>query len=176
MAHKLNFNSNTEKYSFMSTKEKAWHNLGQIVDQYPTSGEAIKHAGLDYTVEKRPLFTLDTLNHSGLTDLIIPELKVPNFFATVRSDTDQFLGIVGNEYEIVQNKDAFSFFDAIVGGGDGILYETAGALGNGERIAVEMLDGAADPCRRALGRRLGRCRQRPQRGDRQEQQRYATHR
>jgi len=136
MAHKLNFNSNTEKYSFMSTKEKAWHNLGQIVDQYPTSGEAIKHAGLDYTVEKRPLFTLDTLNHSGLTDLIIPELKVPNFFATVRSDTDQFLGIVGNEYEIVQNKDAFSFFDAIVGGGDGILYETAGALGNGERIFI----------------------------------------
>jgi len=37
---------------------------------------------------------------------------------------------VGKDYEVVQNIDAFSFFDAIVGG-DGIQYETAGALGKG---------------------------------------------
>ncbi|MEO7314934.1 MAG: DUF932 domain-containing protein [Ginsengibacter sp.] len=38
--------------------------------------------------------------------------------------------MVGKDYEVVQNVDAFNFFDAIVEG-DGVLYETAGALGKG---------------------------------------------
>lgn len=67
---------------------------------------------------------------------MIPEIEVPNFFATIRADTEQVLGVVGNDYEVVQNRYAFSFFDAIVGGGDGILYETAGALGNSERVFI----------------------------------------
>lgn len=53
----------------------------------------------------------------------------------MRTDTDTVLGVVGKDYHIVQNRDAFSFFDSIVGG-DGILYETAGALGNSERIFI----------------------------------------
>ncbi|HEY9340845.1 MAG TPA: DUF932 domain-containing protein [Hanamia sp.] len=52
-----------------------------------------------------------------------------------RTDTETVLGVVGKDYEVVQNIDAFSFFDAIVGG-DGIFYETAGALGKGERIFI----------------------------------------
>jgi phage/plasmid-like protein (TIGR03299 family) len=136
MAHQINFNQKTGKDSFMSVKEKAWHGLGQIIDRYPTSSEAIEHAGLDYIVEKRPLFTYDTNNHVWGNPEAIPEIEVPNFFATVRADTEQVLGVVGNDYEVVQNRDAFSFFDAIVGGGDGILYETAGALGNGERVFI----------------------------------------
>ena len=137
MAHNLNFNEQTGKHSFFSVKEKAWHGLGQIVEGYPTSAEAIKHAGLDYTVEKRKLFTYDNENNSAdpETDIIIPEIEVHNYFATVRTDNSNVLGVVGKDYEVVQNKDAFTFFDAIVGG-DGIQYETAGALGKGERIFI----------------------------------------
>lgn len=136
MAHNINYNTQTQKHSFFSVKEKAWHNLGQIIEHYPTSAQAIIHAGLNYTVEKRPLFTFDNENAKGESDLIIPEIEVPNFYATVRNDTEQVLGVVGNDYEVIQNVDAFGFFDSIVGGRDGILYETAGALGNGERIFI----------------------------------------
>ena len=138
MAHNINFDEQTSKHSFFSVKEKAWHGLGQIVSDYPTSAEAIKHAGLDYLVEKRPLFTYDNENFSGDedTDIIIPEIEVPNYYATMRTDTEDVLGVVGREYHVVQNIDAFSFFDSIVGGSHGILYETAGALGKGERIFI----------------------------------------
>lgn len=137
MAHQINVNEQTGKASFLSVKKKAWHGLGQIIQDYPTSTEAIRHAGLDYTVEKRKLFTLDNVNQQANPDIdiIIPEVELPGYFATVRTDTDQVLGVVGKDYEIVQNVDAFSFFDAIVDG-DGIQYETAGALGNGERIFI----------------------------------------
>jgi phage/plasmid-like protein (TIGR03299 family) len=137
MAHNINYNEETNKHSFFSVKEKPWHGLGLIVQDYPSSSEAIKFAGLDYTVEKRKLFTFDSENNNGNdnTDIIIPEIEVPNYFATVRKDNEAVLGVVGKDYEIVQNRDAFSFFDAIVVG-DGIQYETAGALGKGERIFI----------------------------------------
>ena len=60
MGHNLFFNEKSNQYSFFSVREKAWHGLGQIVTDYPTSAEAIKYAGLDYIVEKRKLFTHDT--------------------------------------------------------------------------------------------------------------------
>jgi phage/plasmid-like protein (TIGR03299 family) len=137
MAHNLFYNEQTGKHSFFSVKEKPWHGLGKVVTDYPTSAEALKFAGLDYTVEKRPLFTYDSPNYHGNpdADIIIPEIEVPNYYATVRTDTEGVLGVVGKDYEIVQNVDAFSFFDSIVGG-DGIQYETAGALGKGERIFI----------------------------------------
>ncbi len=54
MAHQLNFNDKTGQHSFFSVKEKAWHGLGQIVENYPTSSEALKFAGLDFNVIKLP--------------------------------------------------------------------------------------------------------------------------
>jgi phage/plasmid-like protein (TIGR03299 family) len=144
MAHNINHNSKTGKDAFFSVKEKAWHGLGTIIADYPTSAEAIKHAGLDFAVEKRPLFTVNGENYEIFKDpetdeymnAFEPNILVPNYYTTMRTDTDEILGVVGKDYHVVQNVDAFSFFDSIVGGKDGILYETAGALGNGERIFI----------------------------------------
>ncbi|MNQ27612.1 hypothetical protein D3C85_408720 [compost metagenome] len=126
MAHQIHFNQLTQKHSFFSVSEKPWHNLGQIVSEYPTSTEAIVHAGLDYEVIKTPLYTQSAASE---------KLLVSDYFSTLRTDTHEVLGVVGKDYQIVQNKEAFTFFDSIVGG-NGILYETAGALGKGERIFI----------------------------------------
>lgn len=134
MAHQIYYNEQTQRHSFFSVKEKPWHNLGQVVEDYPTSAAAIAHAGLDFEVEKRRLFTPSS---SIVTQDFITagRLDIPDYCSTVRTDNDTVLGVVGKDYHIVQNRDAFSFFDSIVGG-DGIMYETAGALGNGEKIFI----------------------------------------
>ena len=131
MAHNLFYDEATGKHSFFSVKEKAWHGLGQIISSYPTSAEAIQHAGLDYDIVKRPLYVREQAQDS---DSILTE--VPEHFATVRTDKGIPLGVVGKDYQVLQNREAFSFFDSIVGGGEGIIYETAGALGKGERIFI----------------------------------------
>lgn len=127
MAHNINFNEQTQKHSFFSVKEKAWHGLGQIVEDYPNSKEALQFAGLDFEVLKRPnTHKLD--NGSAIVS--------KSSFYTYRPDTNAILGDrLGKDYEVVKNIDAFSFFDSIVGG-DGIQYETAGALGKGEKIFI----------------------------------------
>lgn len=122
MAHNLNIGANG-KASFAAVGEKAWHGLGQYVEEAMTAAQAIELGGLDYTVEKQPLTVQGT-------DIIIP-----NYQATVRTDTKDVLGVVSDAYEIVQNHEAFEFFDSIIESGEAI-YQTVGALGKGERIFI----------------------------------------
>lgn len=115
------------KTAFASTK-KAWHNLGQIVDSAMTSKEALELAQLDYNVIKTFMFVegLDDNNNTV-------KITVPNKYATVREDNGEILGIVGNDYKVLQNTEAFEFFDGIIGD-KYAMFETAGALGNGNRV------------------------------------------
>lgn len=145
-----NINIRNGKASFVSKKELAWHRLGKVVDSM-TSKEAIELSGLDYEVEKVPMYyqeankildkttslyfqQVSRITKDGKTN-INPLIQVANSFATVRTDDYTQLGVVGQRYEVIQNIEAFDFFDRIVGEGHA-MYETAGALGNGETIFV----------------------------------------
>lgn len=118
MAH--NLNQVNGKVSMAYTGEQPWHKLGTKVESAMTAAQVVELAGLDYKVEKRPLFL-----EGGA--------EVARHFATVRTDTNDVLGVVGSRYEIFQNRNALSLLDAIVGVKDAI-YQTAGALGKGEKV------------------------------------------
>lgn len=101
-----------------------------------TSAGAIKHAGLDYTVAKRPQLTYSEYIDPEVLRADIAVLEESDFYTKVGTDTNDVVGVVGRGYHTVQNTDAFLFFDSIAGGKDGVLYETACALGKGEKIFV----------------------------------------
>ncbi len=102
---------------------KPWHNLGTQVKENLTSADAIKAAGLDWEVKRA---TVEYATNDGMK-------QDPNNVVNYRADTGESLGVVGDGYRILQNKEAFSFFDAIVGVKEA-MYHTAGALGKGERV------------------------------------------
>lgn len=118
MSHNLNENGRRMFY----TGERPWHGLGTKVEEPLTAKEAIEVSKLDYTVECQPIYL------SG-------EREIESRLAIVRADTQAVLGLVSEKYKIVQNRDAFSFFDTLVGEGQAI-YESAGALGLGERVWI----------------------------------------
>lgn len=105
--------------TMFSVREVPWHGLGTIVENAPTSEEALKIAGLDWDVVNKPV--------------CVEGLVVPGYVANVRSSDDSVLGIVSDRYQIVQNKQAFDFTDSLIESGE-ITYETAGSLRNGKTI------------------------------------------
>lgn len=127
MAHNLTIEN--EKASMMYYGEIPWHGLGTRLQKPATSEEAIVSAGLDWEVVKKPVYVkLDK------------RFQVKDTFAMVRKDKWQrnecdILGVVGKNYTPVQNKDAFNFFDSIVGEKKAI-YHTAGSLSGGKIIWI----------------------------------------
>lgn len=95
-----------------------WHGLGISVNHAMTSEEALELAGLNWTVKSEPVYANNML--------------IPGYKANIRETDGAFLGMVGDRYQIVQNKEAFDFTDALIG--EGCTYETAGSLEGGKRI------------------------------------------
>lgn len=93
----------------------------------PTAEEAIKAAGLNWTVEKRPLFT----PRGNKEDLE----EVQGFSAVVRRDKRRVLGVVGKTWQPLQNRDAFQFFDPFVES-KVAEFHTAGSLKEGQHVWV----------------------------------------
>lgn len=116
------------KSSFVTVQKPAWHQLGQVVDNPLTVEEALFQAGLNFQVEKTPV--LYSTNGEPL--------QMEEKFVTYREDTNQALGVVGKRYEILQNREALSFFDTIVGEREAVI-QTAGALFNGSQVFVTAL-------------------------------------
>lgn len=109
-----------EVETMMYVREKPWHGLGRRVEEAPTAQDAIRLAGLDWQVEREAIY-----NSEGKL--------ITGYSMNVRSSDKKILGVVGNRYSIIQNKEAFDFTNALIQN-DQIVYETAGSLRGGRQI------------------------------------------
>lgn len=117
-----------EVENMFTVKQKAWHGLGKVLETAPsTSREAITLAGLDWDVEKRDVYWKRPDNQEFY--------KIPDRVSLVRISDQKPLSIVSDHYKVLQNSEAFDFFDPIIRAGKA-TYETAGSLCGGRVIWV----------------------------------------
>jgi len=101
-----------------------WHGLGRQVsseDSYNID-RCIVAAGLDWDTLKVPLFTKEGR-------------EVPGAHATIRSDDGFIFGTVGDVYTVLQNRDAFRFFQPFLDTKQ-VSIETAGSLYDGAVVWI----------------------------------------
>lgn len=100
--------------------------IGTNIEGY-TLDQATKTARLDWNVDKRPIWTIDKDGKATSTS---------KFFATTRNDTNEILGIVGPDYQVVQNSE-LAWLCQRVSSTDAVV-ETAGYLRSGARVWYQM--------------------------------------
>ena len=128
MAHEIEVNESGDARMFYAGTAP-WHGLGTHVEKELTSGAAMKMAGLDWKVEKEPVFAQTLIGDA------LEYKKIETHRAVIRAEDHKILGLVGEGYELIQNEEAFGFLDALVGEGLA-MFNTAGSLFGGRRVFV----------------------------------------
>ena len=117
--------------------------LGIDVSDCKSSAEVMHKAGLDFIVDKCELVARMPfgIKRNNIVNDIAGDFVKDGYiyrelvgsYATYRADTSQPLGLVKAKYEVVQNIDAFKFFDDAIGEGMA-RWDKAGILNDGKQI------------------------------------------
>ena len=92
------------------TRTATWNKIGTSIKEANSAAEALEIAHLNYEVVKAPVYLSN--GH-----------RIPNVACTKVKGGDKTFGIVGSNYGIVQNADAFSFVDSMIP--EGLSFERA---------------------------------------------------
>ena len=117
--------------------------IGKDVSDCQSSAEVMHKAGLDFIVDKCDLMARMPfgIKRNNIINELAGEFtrdghiyrELVGHYATYRADTSEPLGLVKAKYEVVQNIDAFRFFDDAIGEGMA-RWDKAGILDSGRKI------------------------------------------
>ena len=120
MAHMLEVVNGQAQMAYAG--DVPWHGLGKRVPNDLSPQQMLEAAGLDWSVTMIPAYA----------DVAGVQVNVGKS-ALVRSTDNKILDIVSNDWNPVQNQEAFEFFNEFVSAGD-MEMNTAGSLRDGQII------------------------------------------
>lgn len=122
--HEISFNSLGDPEAVFAGKP-AWHGLGELVPNHLTPTQALAQAHLTWDVLKVPIH----FRRKGAAGFE----EITTHRATVRGDDSRLLGVVGEQYRVIQNRELAGLVEALAGEGAAVV-ECCGALRGGRRI------------------------------------------
>lgn len=122
MSHEIDMSNDRANFAYVG--EKAWHGLGQQLNESSTIEDWKTQAGMDWSIIETPV------TYMGLDGQMHPmnDKKV-----LYRSDTNAPLSVVGSDYKTIQPGEVLEFFRDLVAD-TGMYLETAGCLFGGKRF------------------------------------------
>ncbi len=134
MAHELSFTNGQADFFELGESITAWHGEGVALPVGTPFAEALAAGHLLYPVEKQLVYRRvpsDKGAYSGPVQEIQWDYKVAETGAvTVRTDRNVELGVVGADYTVIQNEQAFGMVEPLVADGS-LRLETGGVLRDG---------------------------------------------
>ena len=145
----MSYNPVTKVSTIFEDRKTIFDGVGIDVSKATTIEEAFRIAQMGYAVRSDTMIPYHMarqliddikfamLNGQDTSQLIhqLEEMQIDGYKANYRDDTGDVLGIVTNKYKIIQNEDALSFLNHLLGGGK-IYCVTAGTLYNGAVIWI----------------------------------------
>jgi len=120
MAHNIEMINGKAQMAYAG--ETPWHGLGTRVPDDLTPEQMLEAAGLNWEVEK-----IEAFAKVGGKKVSVDRS------ALVRKSDNKILGVVSNDWNPVQNAEAFEFFNDFIAEGDMEMH-TAGSLGDGQIV------------------------------------------
>ncbi len=132
MAHELTLDVNGKaEMAFIGDRADIWHGLGNQLQEGASIEEWRNGAGMAWNINRAPA-TFFTGEENLITGM--PEMgSFPDKHILFRSDNKKPLGIVSDNYKIVQPGEVLEFFRDLVAG-NGFSLHTAGTLFGGKRM------------------------------------------
>ena len=124
MAHEIEFVNGKAQMAYAG--DTPWHGLGVQVPADLTPEQMLEAAGLNWTVDKYPVYTA----MGSEPDQVI---EIENRKSLIRSFDNKILDVVSDDWNPVQNAEAFDFFNEFVMAGD-MEMNTAGSLKDGQIV------------------------------------------
>jgi phage/plasmid-like protein (TIGR03299 family) len=134
-----------------TTRQAAWHDLGVVLEEYPTRAQAQALAHPWEPLREDIFRHLPVLRRDENGEIVrdaagkaVPvkrkgvivtePQKLEGWYANVRSDNGAELGVVSEKYVTVSNNELWDIAEAIEQSGSDVMYETGGSLRGGAQV------------------------------------------
>ena len=131
MSHEI-----TKDDGLVLTGKPAWHGLGVVVQDAPSPQEALQIAGLDWSIEQADILCRRkqiAVGEDGQIAETLIEQPITEKVANVRADTGLVLGVVGDAFSVIQNRDLIPVIKEAAEN-EGVTIESAGSLRGGREV------------------------------------------